>query len=120
MAWTAGQEMKLSYLAAVYLFHRAGTSWSQEVCSMPAMDAEVRGFQQPTRNLCTGGEMEVPMKKEVHGARPPLSLPAVHLQSHYVLLHLFLWQASASEPQELSESLPDEEEDEEEEGFDVL
>lgn len=47
---------------------------------------------------------------------PPDSLRAVHLKRHYVLLHLFLWQASASEPQELSESLPDDEE----EGFDVL
>lgn len=38
------------------------------------------------------------------------------VQSHYVLLHLFLWQASASELHELSESLPEDEE----EGFDVL
>lgn len=71
--------------------------------------------------------MEVPMKKEVHqawlaladgGTKPHPTPSAVRLQRHYVLLHLFLWQASASEPQELSESLPNEEE--EEEGFDML
>lgn len=70
--------------------------------------------------------MDVPMKKrgapglagpyKRQNKTPPDSLTAVHLQRHYVLLHLFLWQASASELQELSESLPDEEE----EGFNVL
>lgn len=117
MALTASQEPKRGCLAAVSLFHRAGTSWSQQVFSTEAKD-----FRQCKRNLCKQVETEVPVKKEVPQAwrnkTPPSSLTAVRLQSHYVLLHLFLWQASASEPQELSESLPDEEE--EEEGFEVL
>lgn len=113
MALTASQERR--YLAAGYLFHRAGTSRSQQVFPVEAKD-----FQQHKRDLCKQVEIEVPMEKESPQAwrnkTPPSSLTAVRLQRHYVLLHLFLWQASASELQELSESLPDEEE----EGFKVL
>lgn len=68
MALIASQEMKLKYLAAVYLFHRVGTSWSQQVFSMHVMDVQPKDFQQPKRNLCKRVEMEVPVKKEVHQA----------------------------------------------------
>lgn len=83
---------------------------------MQVVDASV--FANLSRSLC-------PIKREMlgldcHGESKtiphPKSHKAVYLEISYVLLHLFLWHASASEPQELSESLPDDEE----EGFNVL
>lgn len=121
LASIASQEMKLRYFTTTFLCQ----NWHllEPATLLNACDG-CRGqrFPQHWRNLCQHVEMDVPIKEEVHQAWLALADNTTNphppgVQSHYVLLHLFLWQASASEPHELSESLP---EDEEEEGFDML
>lgn len=88
---------------------------------MPVMDVEAKDLHSTGEIFANTWKRMSPEGRGASGLTGPCrqhNTPHPRaVQSHYVLLHLFLWQASASEPHELSESLPEEEE---EEGFDVL